>query len=432
MNNLGIIGVNIASQNLELLERLTIPQDDRASRLFALRTVADLSGLVYIATCNRVEFVFTYTHPNDLTTVRNKILDHFFHGEPRAKFEPNDFFLYHGLEAITHLFTVASALDSVMVGEAQILGQVKNALTFAQENNLVDAHLERVFQAAFRVAKKVRSETELGKGNVSIVGLAGSLIRDFIKTEGLVPVALFGVGEMTRKVAMYLKDQGITEIYFVNRTETKTESLVQQFGGKGVSLEDFLNDPIPVRIICTATSSPAPILTGRELTKLLKKVDYQKILAIDLAIPRDIELSDELASRNHIQLFNMSDIKQLSDSNRRQRFRDVDTAREIIAAEIDRFQQEEVENSLKSLFAESHREAVDLAQKCLDDLFSKHLPNLEDQERKKIEYMLNKVVNFTAYRPVQMMAKKIAAQKTPASTPPPETLAHRLISPQSK
>jgi len=430
MKNLGIISVNIASQNLELLERLTIPQDDRASRLFALRTIADLSGLVYIATCNRVEFVFTYTHPYDLTTVRNNILDHFFHGEPRAKFEPNDFFLYHGLEALTHLFSVASALDSVMVGEAQILGQVKNALTFAQENNLVDAHLERVFQAVFRVAKKVRSETELGKGNVSIVGLVGSLIRDFIKTEGCVPVALFGVGEMTRKVAMYLKDQGITEIYFVNRTETKTESLVEQFGGKGMSLEDFLNDPPAVRIICTATSSPAPILTDCKLNELLEKVDHQKILAIDLAIPRDIELSEELASHNHIQLFNMSDIKQLSDSNRRQRFRDVDTAREIIASEIDRFQQEEVENSLKTLFAESHREAVDLAQKCLDDLFCKHLPNLGDQDRKKIEYMLNKVVNFTAYRPVQMMAKKIAAQKAPASTSHPETLAHRLISPQ--
>ncbi len=430
MKNLGIISVNIASQNLELLEQLTIPQDERATRLFALRTFADLSGLVYIATCNRVEFVLTYTHPNDLTTVRNRILDLFFHGQPKAKFEPTDFLLYQGLEATTHLFSVASALDSVMVGEAQILGQVKSALTFAQENNLVDARLERAFQAAFRVAKKVRSETELGKGNVSIVGLAGSLIRDFIKTEGCVPVALFGVGEMTRKVAMYLKDQGITEIYFVNRTETKTESLVEEFGGKGLSLEDFLNDPVAVRIICTATSSPAPILTDRQLNELLEKVDHQKILAIDLAIPRDIELSEELASHNHIQLFNMSDIKQLSDSNRRQRFRDVDTAREIIASEIDRFQQEEVENSLKSLFAESHREAVDLAQKCLDDLFCKHLPNLEDQDRKKIEYMLNKVVNFTAYRPVQMMAKKIAAQNDCGSIPHPETLAHRLISPQ--
>lgn len=430
MKNLGIIGVNIASQNLELLERLTIPVEERADSLFALKTFADLPGLVYLATCNRVEFVFTYQQPNDLTSVRNKILDHFFHGQPKAKFEPSDFFLYHGIEAITHLFSVASALDSVMIGEAQILGQVKNALAFAQENHLVDAHLERVFQVAFRVAKKVRSETELGKGNVSVVGLAGSLIRDFIRTEGVVAAALFGVGEMTRKMAQYLKDQGITAIYFVNRTAAKTEALVEQFGGRGMSLDEFLANPPSVRIICTATSSPAPILTDRVMTELLEKADKHKMLAIDLAIPRDIELSEELASHNHIKLFNMADIRQLSDSNRRQRFRDVDIAREIISAEVDSFQQHEVEDSLKSLFSESHRESMELAQKCLDDLFCKHLPNLADQDRKKIEYMLTKVVNFTAYRPVQMMAKKLTIQSSAESGRHPETLAQRLITPQ--
>jgi len=304
------------------------------------------------------------------------------------------------------------------------LGQVKNALTFAQDNGMADPHLERVFHSAFRVAKKIRSETELGRGNISVVGLAGSLIRDFVKNEGRVAAALFGVGEMTRKLAIYLRDQGITEIYFVNRTETKTESLVEEFGGKGISLESFLKDPVPVRIICAATSSPSPILTDRELSELLKRTNHQRILAIDLAIPRDIELSEELASQQHIQLFNMSDIKRLSDSNRRQRFRDVDTARRIIASEIERFDQEEIENSLKSLFAESHREAVDLARKSLDDLFCKHLPNLGDEDRKRIEYMLNKVVDFTAYRPVQMMARKLASEKTTTSATHSRNLTH--------
>ena len=430
MSNFGIIGISIASQNLELLERLTIPQEERAVQLQALKTGADLSGLVYLATCNRVEFVFTFSEPTDLISVRNRILDLFFRGEHQAKFEPNDFSLYSGLDAISHLFSVACALDSVMVGEAQILGQVKNALTFAQENDLADSDLDRLFQAAFRVAKRVRSDTELGKGNVSVVGLVTSLIRDFIKTEGRVPVALFGVGEMTRKVAAYLKDQGITELIFVNRTEANTTPLVQQFGGIGISLGDFLANPQPVRIICSATSSPVPILTDHEIAELLNRVDNQKILAIDLAIPRDIELSEMLTSSDHVQLFNMSDIKQLSDSNRRQRFRDVDLARELIADEVDRFHHEEVENSLKSLFAESHREALDLAQKCLDDLFGKHLPNLTDKDRKKIEYMLNKVVNFTAYRPVHMMAKQLAATKPSLTPTQANSLKPLPISPQ--
>jgi glutamyl-tRNA reductase len=235
---------------------------------------------------------------------------------------------------------------------------------------------------------------------------------------------------MTRKIATYLKDQGITELIFVNRTEANTAPLVQQFGGTGISLGDFLADPCPVRIICSATSSPVPILTDHEMTKLLNKVNNQKILAIDLAIPRDIELSENLSFLDHLQLFNMSDIKQLSDSNRRQRFRDVDLARELIADEVDRFHHEEVENSLKSLFAESHREALDLAQKCLDDLFEKHLPNLTDKDRKKIEYMLNKVVNFTAYRPVHMMAKQLATTKLSPITQQDNSFRPLPISPQ--
>lgn len=428
MKHFGIISVNIASQNLELIERLTLPQNERLQRLNSLKIMADLSGLVYLATCNRVEFIFVSNKSNDIVSIRNRILDLFFEGQQPTKFEPNDFSLHTGLDAIRHLFTVASALDSMMVGEAQILGQVKNALTYSQQNGLIDSRLDRIFQAAFRVAKKVRSETDLGKGNVSVVGLVTALMRDFIKSEGQVPVVLFGVGEMTRKVAAYLKDQGITDLLFVNRTESNISPLLEQFGGKGVSLKSFLENPSPARILCTATSSPTPIITDKEMKALLDRVDQKRILAIDLAVPRDIEISEEYSTK--VELFNMSDIKQLSDTNRRQRFRDVDLAREIIDDEVDRFHHDEVEESLKGFFAESHRDALELAQKCLDDLFSKHLSNLDDKDRKKIEYMMNKVVNYTAYRPAHNMAKKIAAPSgsTPANLP--ESLRNLISSPK--
>ncbi|MDD4050580.1 MAG: hypothetical protein PHR28_01600, partial [candidate division Zixibacteria bacterium] len=127
MESLGIVGVSIHSQNLNLMEQLTIAPDERASKLSALKLAADLSELVYLATCNRVEFIFTTANGTPLTEVRNRILDFFFRDNKDVPFSPDDFSVKSGLEAVRHIFTVASALDSLVVGEAQILGQIGRA-----------------------------------------------------------------------------------------------------------------------------------------------------------------------------------------------------------------------------------------------------------------------------------------------------------------
>lgn len=411
MESLGIVGVSIHSQNLNLLEQLTIAAEERADRLSALKFSADLTELVYLATCNRVEFVFTTTSGANITDVRNRILDFFFRDNRETPFSPDDFLTTSGLEAVRHIFTVASALDSLVVGEAQILGQMKEAFAFASEHNLAGDKLSRIFQHAFKVAKKVRTDTDLGKKSVSMISLVTSLVGEVIQVEGTVPVALVGAGEMSNKLARFLVDRHETELLFVNRTIEKAEKLAAQFGGKAMSLDAFLAEPPAVRIVATATSSPEPIFTA-ESTARLREVNG-RLLFVDLAVPRDVSLQKDV--ENGIDIHNISDLKQVAEQNRRQRFRDVDKAREIVAGEVISYHKGKIEEELRPVFSLAYDESKDFADKGLARLFETRLGHLSAEDRAIITYWVDKLVSYSSFLPARAMAERIASQIGPSA-----------------
>lgn len=406
MESLGIVGVSIHSQNLNLLEQMTIAPEMRVSKLEALKLSADLSELVYLATCNRVEFVFTTGETSHITDVRNRILDFFFRDHKDVSFSPNDFYVKSGLEAVRHIFTVASALDSLVVGEAQILGQMKDAYGFASDNALAGEKLSRIFQHAFKVAKKVRTDTDLGKKSISMISLVTSLIGEVIGQEGNIPVALVGAGEMSHKLARFLTGRNITNLLFVNRTVEKAEALAGQYGGRAVSLDDFLAQPPQVRIICTATSSPEPIFTTESAKQIL--ASGGPVLFVDLAIPRDVAL-DNLVD-NRVSLYNISDLKQISEQNRRQRFRDVDKAHEIVSDEVINYHKGKIEEELRPVFTLSYEESKEFADKGLARLFETRLTHLSAEDQAIINYWVDKLVSYASFLPARTMAARIASQ----------------------
>lgn len=423
MESLGIVGVSIHSQNLNLMEQLTVAPEERASRLAALKLAADLSELVYLATCNRVEFVFTTSGGAPLTEVRNRILDFFFRDNKDVPFSPDDFSTKSGLEAVRHIFTVASALDSLVVGEAQILGQMKEAFANASDAGLSGEKLSRIFQHAFKVAKKVRTDTDLGKKSVSMISLVTSLIGEVIQTEGDVPVALVGAGEMTNKLAKFLADRHDTKLLFVNRTVEKAEKLAAQFGGRAMSLETFLAEPPQVRIISSATSSPEPIFTAETARKLIEKND--RILFVDLAIPRDVALDKD--DKAGVDIYNISDLKQIAEHNRRQRFRDVDKAHEIVTGEVVSYHKAKIEEELRPVFSLSYEESKEFADKGLARLFETRLGHLSSEDRAIINYWVDKLVSYASFLPARAMAERIASQVGPdarAEETPAEFVRH--------
>ncbi|MEZ5360311.1 MAG: glutamyl-tRNA reductase [Candidatus Zixiibacteriota bacterium] len=416
MQILGVIGTHINSQTKEsqgvrLLGRLTIPQELRNDLLPKLKEYLGVDELVYLATCNRVEFVFSAEESVSITDVRNRILDFFFRDNPGISFSPNDFYAKSGIHAGRHLFSVASALDSLVIGEAQILGQIKDAYFFACENNLVGEQLTAIFQRVFKVAKKVRTETELGKKSVSMVSLATSLIQNIIADEGNIPVALIGVGEMTRKMAKYLIGRGITNITVVNRTEDKATALAKELNATGMSLDAFLTTPPAVRIVCTSTGSPEPLFTDDSVAELARV--NSKLLFIDLAIPCDVEI--EKSVENGLEIYNIDDLKKISDKNRRQRFRDVDKANAIISNEIDQYRRCIVESELKPVFNLSYQEAREYADDGLERLFAKYLGHIDDKDRAQISRFVEKLVGYTTFLPARTLADRIA--KSPNGTP---------------
>ena len=409
MNYLGVIGTHISiqtkgSQSIRLLGRMTIAHESRLATLRELKTRLGVDELVYLATCNRVEFIFSVDDSLVIKDIRNRILDFFFRENPDISFSPNDFYSHSGLEAGRHLFSVASAIDSLVVGEAQILGQVKDAYSFACENDLAGDKLASVFQRIFRVAKKVRTETDLGKRSVSMVSLAATLIQQVIVAEGDIPVSLVGVGEMTRKMAKYLRDKGIRDITFVNRTVEKAEKLASEFDGAFLGLDEFLSRPPQTRIICSATSSADPIFTEDSIEPLMS--GNPRLLIIDLAIPCDVEIKKPVD--NSLEIYNIADLKKISEQNRRQRFRDVDKARAIISDEVIRYHQTVVESELKPVFDISYQEAKSYAQRGLDQLFTKSLSHLSDGDKDKISHLVEKLVGYTTFLPARTLANRVA------------------------
>lgn len=415
MQFIGVVGVSVCTQgcgtqSIKLMGKLTLDQDTRIEKLNELKKLAGIDELVYLATCNRVEFIFTTSNSAGVNEVRNRILDFFFKDKSSPRISPNDMYCKFGLEAVRHLFSVASAIDSLVIGEAQILGQVKNAYFYAMENELAGDGLGRIFQQAFRVAKKIRTDTEMGKKSVSMVSLVTSLIKDVIKKEGNVPVALVGVGEMSHKLAGFLVDNEVSDLLFVNRTVNNAQPFVEKYGGRAISLNDFLNSPPDVRIICTATSSPDPIFSKNSMEKLQSQ--NNELLLIDLAIPCDVDSELEKSVDNRLKIYNISTLKTISEQNRKQRFRDVDKARAIISAEVVRYHQSLIENELKPVFNLSYQQAREYAEKGLDNLFNKNLSHLEKSDRDRITHLVNKLVSYSTFLPARTMADRISSRET--------------------
>ncbi|MCK5125816.1 MAG: glutamyl-tRNA reductase [candidate division Zixibacteria bacterium] len=409
MQFLGVVGTHINSQSKEsqgvrLLGRLTIPKEKRPEVLTQIKELTGVDELVYLATCNRIEFIFSADEALTAIEIRNKILDFFFRDNGSISFSPNDFYVKAGLEAGRHLFSVASAIDSLVVGEAQILGQVKEAYFDACENDLAGKQLALVFQRVFKVAKKVRTRTELGKKSVSMVSLATAHIQQVIKEEGHIPVAIIGVGPMSRKMARYLSDKGISDIVFVNRTKEKADMLAEEFSGSSMALEDFLQNPPAVRIICTSTGSPTPIFTDVTMSSFLRA--SKQLMIIDLAIPCDVEIKKPI--ENRLEIYNIDDLKKISDKNRRQRFRDVDKARAIISDEVDRYHQRIIESELKPVFDLSYQEAREYARNGLNSMFTKTLVHIDRSDKEQISRFIEKLVGYATFLPARTLANRIA------------------------
>ncbi|HEX7598144.1 MAG TPA: glutamyl-tRNA reductase, partial [Polyangia bacterium] len=293
--------------------------------------------------------------------------------------------------AAEHLFCVAAGLDSLNPGDAQVLGQVKEAFRLGQDLGLAGAHLQMIFEEAFQAAKRVRSKTTLGARPVSMVSLAFDLIDQ--RTTGPATVALIGSGEMTRLCGEHLKGRPGCNLLFVNRTVSKVVELAAACGGRALALDAFLAAPGPVDVIMTATSAREPLLGPTFFSALTGAPP----LIIDLAVPRDTDV--QAAAAAGAQFHDIDQLKAQAEHNRHAREAEIAEARVIVDEALEALHRRVFERDISPIVRDLRSQGQTTAEELLKQLFSNGLAQLEEPHREHIRRFGQQMVNRLLHMP---------------------------------
>lgn len=399
----GIVGTSIWQQNMPLLARLSLDKECKSEKLQQLKSLLEVEELIYLSTCNRVEFIYVVSPRNSSTRILHRIIDFFFSRNRDLSFFPNDFYQYNGRDAIRHLFRTVASLDSLVIGETQITGQFKQAYQEALDSGLADQVLDGIAREALATAKKVKRETTLGAGALSMATLATEELKIWTETKKNSIIALVGAGVMTEKLAKYITESLDAKPLFVNRTFSESEKLAAGYDTQAISLESFLKNPPPVSAIVSATAAPEPIFNSSFLKKMQSGSNCT--LCIDLAMPPDF--SEDFKNNNSVRLIDIGQFKSRGQNNLRQKFIEAGHANEIIRNCVSKYLADQIELSIKPIFQKSHRDSIEMARKAFDDLFSRKVTTLPEKDRHEVIQLMTKLIGFSSYQPVKTLSNRL-------------------------
>jgi len=329
-----LVGVSHRTAPVELRERVDFQVRGVAEALGVLAARGSTREAVVLSTCNRAEL---YVACDDLQPARDDVVGFVgdFHGLALADLAPH---VYHvsDLDAARHLFRVAAGLDSLVVGEPQILGQVKDAHSVATEAHTVGPVLNRLFHSSFAVGKRVRTETGLGSGAVSVSYAAVALARKIFGDLAGRNVLVVGAGEMGKLTALHMKSQGVHHMTIISRTMAHAARTAEAIGGASAAPWDELDASLAASdIVITATGAAAPILTKAHIESVMRRRRSRPLFIIDIALPRDVESS--AGEIEQVFLYNIDDLQATVRENLARRASEMVRAEAIVGEEIDKF-----------------------------------------------------------------------------------------------
>ncbi len=318
------LGLNHKTAPVEIRERVTFGPDILAGALRSLTARPEVTEAVILSTCNRTE-IYCVLGSDGEAPVRAWLAG--FHGLEEDRLAPY-LYAHVGLDAVRHLMRVASGLDSMVLGEPQILGQVKVAFTNAEACGGHGKLLGRLFQHCFAVAKQVRTDTAIGHSPVSVAFAAVTLARQIFSDLSAQTALLIGAGETIELAARHLHQHGIGRIVVANRTVERAHALATQFDGFAIALTEIANHLPEADLVISSTASPLPVLGKGAVERALKKRRHRPMLMVDLAVPRDIE--PEVATLGDVYLYTVDDLQEVVDDGLRSRREAALQAREIV------------------------------------------------------------------------------------------------------
>ena len=392
---LAIIGVNHKTAPIALREQIAIGRDELPDATRALAAMPGVTGCMIVSTCNRVELL-TVTEELDAQ------LSMFFERHFGIKHEvllPH-LFAYRDREAVSHLFRMAASLDSMVVGEPQILGQVKEAFAVARAAGTVSSELEHLLQGAFSAAKKVRSETGIGSNSVSIASVAVDMARKIFGSLQGRTVFLVGAGKMSELAARHLVQQGAGAILVSNRTEERARALAGQFNGRVIRFEQLYETASEADIVISSTGAPLPIFRREHGQAFLHARKNRPMFFIDIAVPRDVD--PEMNKLDGIFVYDIDDLEQVAAAHMEERSRQAVDAESMIAAEVERFlERRRAVNAAPAIVA-LQRKAEEIRVAEIQRLHSR-LGALSEEQLAAVEALTRSLVNKFLHPPMQAL-----------------------------
>jgi len=405
--NFQLIGVNHKTAPVEVREQLAISDKKLADVLRQLMCVTGVREAMVLSTCNRVE-VLAHT-ANGSADLRQFLRQHF--GLEPSSYEPH-LYEYRETDAVRHVFRVASSLDSLVVGEPQILGQVKEAYANARAAGTVHSYLDLLLTRAFAVAKRVRTETAVGSSSVSIASVAVDLAeRIFGSLQGK-QVCLVGAGKMSEIAARHLLARGAGPIFVANRTYDRAQSLAERFGGRAIRFNDLYDHCEQADIVITSTGAPVAIFRREHGERFLTRRKNRPMFFIDIAVPRDVD--PEMNKLDGIFVYDIDDLQDAAASHAAERTKEAERAERIIEDEVGRFharlQSLRVVPAIVSL--QDHVETIRQAE--LDRVRGR-LGQLSPEQEQALEALTRGIINKILHTPITRL-------KSAASGPEVTTL----------
>jgi glutamyl-tRNA reductase len=369
-----------------------------------LQTLAPVTEVSILSTCNRTEIYCSYKDEGEEADqhtgqVLLTWLSQHHHIDEQILADAS--YIHHNNDAVQHMMRVASGLDSLVLGEPQILGQFKSAFAVSQQAGTTGSELGRLFRQTFTVAKEVRTNTAIGQNPVSVafaaVSMAKHIFTDFSKSTAL----LIGAGETIDLVAKHLKDAGIKQIIVANRTLARAQKLAEQFHAEAVLLEDIAQELPRADIVISSTASPLPILGKGTVERALKKRRHSPMFMVDIAVPRDIE--EEVGDLNDVFLYTVDDLKDIIEENVKSRQDAAKQAEQLIVSGVERFMRELRSLDVVSTVTSLRTQVESLKEECLVKA-RRQLANGDDPA-KVLQQFAHTYTNKILHTPTKQMRK---------------------------
>jgi glutamyl-tRNA reductase len=403
--SLVLIGVNHKTAPIEVRERIAISRDDLPETTRALAAVPGVSECMIVSTCNRVE-ILAAVEP-DAAGLAGFLQRHF--GLDPALLAPH-LYEHRDQEAVRHLFRVAASLDSMVVGEPQILGQVKDAFAVARASGTVGGQLEHLLQSTFAAAKKVRTETEIGSNSVSIASVAVELARKIFGSLQGRTVFLVGAGKMSELAARHLVQQGAGAILVTNRTLERARRMAESFAGQVIPFEQLYDAASQADIVISSTGAPHPIFRREHGQAFLHRRRNRPMFFIDIAVPRDVDPA--MGKLEGIFVYDIDDLQAVAAAHMVERSREATDAEALIAAEVERFQQRLLTVNVAPAIVALQQQAEEIRQAELKHVQAR-LGSLSAEQIAAVEALTRGLVNKFLHPPMQ--ALKQAARENDAA-----------------